>query len=326
VPTANPLPANSQGDPTQDARAFRHCLGQFATGVTVITAQVGDEKAGVTANSFSSLSLDPPLILWSVGRKSRSVGVFESASHFAVNILAAEQIEVSQRFSSSEVDKFARVEWQPGIGGAPLLDDVVASFECSTEAIHDGGDHLIIIGRVLRFAQHERAALLFAQGRYAVAEDHPDLKRERPAPAPDQQARAQEGPLMNMLFRAHHLTSGRFQQHREAEGLTRAQVRVLMGLYEAPGLNREQLAARMYLGQRDAEDAVEELMALGCLVRDANGALSLSAAGTARREAIVLRAAEFEAGYLSGLPQDQIECGRNFLKHLIEAGSSPQPR
>ncbi|MDB5915739.1 MAG: flavin reductase protein [Ramlibacter sp.] len=318
VPPATPSLPFREGDPTQDARAFRHCLGQYATGVTVITAQVDNDKAGVTANSFSSLSLDPPLILWSISRKSRSFALFERASHFAVNILAADQIELSQGFSGAETDKFAGVAWQPGLGGAPLLDDVVASFECSTEALHDGGDHLIMIGRVRRFAQHERAALLFAQGRYAVAEDHPDLKRDRVAPALDDPAGAQEIPLMNLLFRAHNLTSGHFQQHREAQGLTRAQVRVLIGLYEVPGLDQEQLAARMYLGRRDAEDAVEELFELGCLLRTSDGSLRLSPAGAARREALIARAAQFEADFLSGIPKEQIECGRSFLKQLIQ--------
>jgi DNA-binding MarR family transcriptional regulator len=194
---------------------------------------------------------------------------------------------------------------------------VVASFECSTETVHDGGDHLIMIGRVQRFTQHERAALLFAQGRYAVAEDHPDLKRDRAAPAADGQVGPEETPLMHLLFRAHNLTSGHFQQHREAEGLTRAQVRVLMGLHEVPGLDQEQLAARMYLGRRDAEDAVAELAELGCVQQAGDGSLRLTAAGSARRETLVTRAAKFETDYLSAIPKEQVDGGRSFLKQLI---------
>src|SRR5262245_40101805 len=168
----------SQVDPASDARSFRRCLGAFATGVTVITAQSGDQRAGVTATSFSSVSLDPPLILWSVSRSARSFPVFRDATHFAVNILAASQVEVSQCFASPEPDRFAGMRWRPGVGGAPLLEGVVAHLECSTEAQYDGGDHLIIVGRVRNFLQFEGAGLLFAEGRYGIAEDHPNARED----------------------------------------------------------------------------------------------------------------------------------------------------
>src|SRR5262245_25032196 len=103
----------------------------FATGVTVITAQSGDRLVGLTANSFSSVSLDPPLVLWSIKRTARSFAVFRDATHFAVNILAADQIALSQCFSSAESDRFAGTQWRAGADGAPLLEGVVAHFECS---------------------------------------------------------------------------------------------------------------------------------------------------------------------------------------------------
>src|SRR6516225_9748449 len=110
-----------QGEPAQDLRAFRRTLGQFATGVTIITACVDDRLAGVTANSFTSVSLDPPLVLWSLESKAQSLPVFREASHFAVNVLAADQVDLSTRFARSVADKFSSVDWSMGRHGAPLI-------------------------------------------------------------------------------------------------------------------------------------------------------------------------------------------------------------
>lgn len=155
-------------EPAFDARAFRTALGGFATGVCVVTALDLDAgcPVGITVNSFASVSLDPPLVLWSIGRTAHTFEVFRRADQWAINILAADQQEVSNRFASRADDKFAGVEWTPGLGGAPLLDGCVARFQCVAEHRYDGGDHLILVGRVLAFDRAERAPLLFAQGRY----------------------------------------------------------------------------------------------------------------------------------------------------------------
>lgn len=172
------VPVDS-GDPAADSRAFRQCLGQFTTGVGVMTARSGGTCVGLTANSFSSLSLDPPLVLWSLSRTSRSFEAFSTSEAFTVNILAAEQISLSQNFASKKDDKFEGVEWFDGETGAPVLGGVVAYFECERHACIDGGDHVIMVGRVRHFARFDRQPLLYAQGRYAVAGDHPDAKPDR---------------------------------------------------------------------------------------------------------------------------------------------------
>src|SRR5437868_4826281 len=133
--------ALEQGDPRSETRAFRRALSQFATGITVVCAQAGDKLTAMTANSFSSVSLDPPLVLWSLAKSAQSVPVFLEASHFAVNVLAADQVELASRFASSGGDKFAGLEWSPGRGGAPLLPGVAASFECRVHSKVDAGDH-----------------------------------------------------------------------------------------------------------------------------------------------------------------------------------------
>jgi 4-hydroxyphenylacetate 3-hydroxylase, reductase component len=148
--------------------AFRRTLGTFATGVVVVTAS-GQRRAGLTVNSFSSVSLDPPLVLWSLRLDAPSRPVFEDASHFAVNILAENQTSLANRFATPHPDKFAGVACVEGMGGTVLLDGCVAHLECSRELSYPGGDHLILIGRVRRFVAWERAPLVFCKGAFRSA-------------------------------------------------------------------------------------------------------------------------------------------------------------
>lgn len=153
-----------------DGRALRQALGSFATGVTVVTTVGADgRRLGVTASSFNSVSLDPPLILWSLSGRSPNLAAFRDGRHFAVNVLAATQVELCNRFGRPQDDKFADLDVAAGLGGAPLLPGAVAQFECAHEASYPGGDHWIIVGRVLRFRWSGRTPLLFCQGRLAAA-------------------------------------------------------------------------------------------------------------------------------------------------------------
>lgn len=156
-----------------DPRAFRAALGCFATGVTVITAQADGRRVGVTANSFNSLSLEPPLILWSLVKTSSSWPIFEAASHFAVNILAHDQIDLSNRFARPAEDRFLGLEVTEGHGGCLLLPGTCASIQCTRESVVDGGDHWILIGRVTAFARSDNAPLLYHRGAYSMAQPHP---------------------------------------------------------------------------------------------------------------------------------------------------------
>lgn len=153
-----------------ESRQFRQALCQFATGVTIVTALDGEGRSiGVTANSFNTVSLDPPLVLWSIGKSAYSYPAFSRAEHFAVHVLGAGQRPLSDRFAQAATDKFAGLEVGNGLGNVPLLPGCLASFECGTEHRYEGGDHLILVGRVLRMELAQSAAqpLLFHRGRYA---------------------------------------------------------------------------------------------------------------------------------------------------------------
>lgn len=151
-----------------DARTFRDALGCFATGVTVITAMNDDgEPIGLTANSFTSVSLDPPLLLVCIARSSGSAAIMERTEHFAVNVLQIGQQPTSNRFAGKGEDRFASTPWTVGEYGTPVLTGSLGSFECARHAVHDGGDHFILVGRVLKaMFEPRRDPLLYFRGRY----------------------------------------------------------------------------------------------------------------------------------------------------------------
>jgi flavin reductase (DIM6/NTAB) family NADH-FMN oxidoreductase RutF len=154
-----------------DPREFRNALGMFPTGVAVVTTRAPSGAfVGLTINSFSSLSLSPPLILWSINLKSPSRFTFDRAANFAVNILAEDQVEVSKRFATPAGNKFTSLEVHAGLGGVPLLAGCAAHIECRLDAHHNGGDHILYIGHVERFAYNAaKRPLVFYGGRYIAA-------------------------------------------------------------------------------------------------------------------------------------------------------------
>lgn len=159
-----------------DRRDLRRALGQFATGVTVVTTRGKDgQRVGITVNSFSSVSLDPPLVLWSLSRQATNFEDFLNASHFAVNVLAANQHHLSRQFSTPLPDKFEGVECFDGREGCPLLKGTTAHFVCRNVRQLDGGDHVILMGEVEEYKWSEGEPLVFHSGRYRVATRHPDL-------------------------------------------------------------------------------------------------------------------------------------------------------
>lgn len=159
-----------------DPRQLRAAFGQFPTGVTVVTARAADgRRIGLTANSFSSLSLDPPLVLWSLMKSAPSCSDFVATGHFAINVLAQDQIHLSRTFATPSPDKFADVACADGPGGVPLIDGGSARLVCRNVGQYDGGDHLIFIGHVVQFASFSKAPLVFHAGRYRAVAEHPDF-------------------------------------------------------------------------------------------------------------------------------------------------------
>lgn len=165
----SPPPAGpGQPAPYQDARtALRSALGRFATGVTVICAQTPDEHVHcMTVNSFASLSLDPPLILWTLRTGSARYDTFSKAHAFSVNVLAETQIEISRKHARPPAEGFSGRNWKSFFGGCPIIEGASAHFVCNTHTEVHKGDHVILIGEVTEFAEHSPAPLLFMGGKY----------------------------------------------------------------------------------------------------------------------------------------------------------------
>jgi flavin reductase (DIM6/NTAB) family NADH-FMN oxidoreductase RutF len=166
---AVPDPANELASDSSpiDPRDFRNALGAYATGVTVITAAALDGRPyGITCNSFASVSLNPPLVLWSLGVYSSSLTVFQNASHFTVHVLGNSQQALANKFAKASEDKFAGIDWTPGLGNAPVLAESVANFQCRSVNRYYGGDHVIFLGAVEAYAYNSKEPLLFARGTY----------------------------------------------------------------------------------------------------------------------------------------------------------------
>lgn len=177
-----------------EIKALREAFGQFATGVTVVTtAGPGPVPVGVTANSFSSVSLQPPMVLWSLAKAALSRRCFEQAGHFCVHVLAAAQRDVSQRFASRGKDKFAGVEWRWGRHDLPMLQEYTARFVCETRHQHSVGDHIVFVGEVVDYDHRPQRPLVFHGGRYAVTERRVNaddsLRPDEPPPFPGERRR-----------------------------------------------------------------------------------------------------------------------------------------
>ena len=161
-------PPRQAQPPTFSAQEFRSALGMFATGVTIVTARSAEGSViGLTANSFNSVSLAPPLVLWSLARSAGSMPHFERGSHYAINILAADQYGLAERFASKSVRRFEGVAFREGAGGAPILEGSAAVFECFNRSRYEEGDHVIFVGEVERCSTRPGAQpLIFHGGRY----------------------------------------------------------------------------------------------------------------------------------------------------------------
>jgi 3-hydroxy-9,10-secoandrosta-1,3,5(10)-triene-9,17-dione monooxygenase reductase component len=153
---------------TFDLARYRRALGTYPTGVTVVTTLAPDgTPVGITVNSFASLSLDPPLVLWALNVRSPKLAAFERAPHFAVNVLREDQVELSKRFASRQPNLFEGLDTRRGIGDVPLIAGMAAHIQCRAQARHDGGDHVILVGEVERFDFVEKSRpLVFSAGRY----------------------------------------------------------------------------------------------------------------------------------------------------------------
>jgi flavin reductase (DIM6/NTAB) family NADH-FMN oxidoreductase RutF/DNA-binding MarR family transcriptional regulator len=304
--------------PSFDARAFRRALGNFATGVTVVTAQSADGiKVGVTANSFNSVSLDPPLVLWSIDKRSGSYDVFNAASHFAVNILSVNQIHLSNQFAKNNSDKFAGVTYTTGIGNAPLLPDCSARFQCEKYQQIDAGDHWILIGKVVAFDDFGEAPLVYHQGVYANVLPHPSLAQQQSPSTID----AFEGHLNDNLYylmvQSLRYYQSQYQPRQMASGLRISEARLLMVLAHNPSQNRITLEDQVSMSAREFSIAIENLHHQG-LVIDEGETCQLTQSGKEKAKALWHIAKEQQDSMFSEFSAADLTGFKHVLRTLVQ--------
>jgi 3-hydroxy-9,10-secoandrosta-1,3,5(10)-triene-9,17-dione monooxygenase reductase component len=166
-----PVPVPADSTSTAASSRFRDVLGRFCTGVTVVTSMSDDQPVGMTCQSFTSVSLDPPLVLFCPAKTSRAWPLMQRAGHFCVNLLSHDQLELSDGFAAKGADKFNGVPWRRSATGAPLLDGVLGWVDCTIYAVHEAGDHYVVVGRVMDLGVEDAPhPLLFYRGTYARTE------------------------------------------------------------------------------------------------------------------------------------------------------------
>ncbi len=247
---------------TQDARQFRRALGSFATGVTIVTTRSPrGEDIGLTANSFNSVSLDPPMVLWSLSKKANSLSHFTDSGRFAVHVLSSAQERLSIVFATPGANKFDGIDVTRGAGDVPLLPECSARFECRTAFQYDGGDHVIFVGEVEAFAHFDRSPLLFHAGRYALAVE----KAVAPPAAPAEgDAGTGQDFLIPLLRRAHFQLLQDMRQDLERHGLTEDGWFILGFLGKSDDLTVAELDSLLWRhGRRVTYELVASLTASG---------------------------------------------------------------
>jgi 3-hydroxy-9,10-secoandrosta-1,3,5(10)-triene-9,17-dione monooxygenase reductase component len=296
----------------ESMQEFRSALGAFATGVTIVTTSHDGNDVGLTANSFNSVSLDPPMVLWSLGKTSLSLPQFTAASHFAVHILSEEQVDLSVRFARRGADKFGDLAFQRGHRDLPLLTGCVARFQCRKLFEYEGGDHVIFVGEVVAFDHISKRPLLFHGGQYAVAS--PRMESGGSAAIAD----ASTESLAYLITRAYFALRAPALRYAEERGISWADRYLLGALLDVNGRSVQEVNDLIgYTGLKATAESVQRLVKDGYVTttRSTGGAEVMWLSDTGREYCLSMiartRASEAEA---------EIQLGRQgaVLKHLLK--------
>jgi 3-hydroxy-9,10-secoandrosta-1,3,5(10)-triene-9,17-dione monooxygenase reductase component len=300
-----------------DATGFRKALGSFATGVTIITTRDdAGAPVGLTVNSFNSVSLNPPLVLWSLAETSASLPIFRAASHWAVHVLSSGQEALSGRFARRGEDKFAGAELENGLANVPLLRGCSARFQCRTAFQYEGGDHVIFVGEVLAFDRADVAPLVFHAGRYAHA-----TRREAADSLPRDawlEGSFNEGFLGYLLGRSHLEFFSRITPLLEQEQLSDVEFYLLSTLTLKQRLAVDDVAEALKgVPEGPRETALRNLHARGLLRIEADGASRLTPGGSACALRLISAAKAVESQVIDQLGADEAAALKSLLNRLL---------
>ena len=313
--------------PPFDQREFRNALGTFTTGVTIVTACSPDGKLiGVTANSFNSVSLDPPLVLWSLSKSSNSLAAFEAAEYWAVHILSHDQDQLATHFSKRAHDKFAGLDLETGMGGAPLLDGCTTRMQCKTAYRYDGGDHIIMVGEVMHFEHSDIAPLVYQRGNYAIA-TRKELADEAEAliKATTASDSFDENSMSYLLGSAYFHLYGKLREFGALQGLNDAEFFVLNTLAARNGRSLAELNRLfVYAGHTPLINVLDDMTARGLLQvvvdqgeRNERGLFYLTAIGQTLAQEIANAGKQTELALLGSLGAVDTIALRTLLRRFI---------
>jgi len=302
-----------------DNQAFRQALGSFTTGVTIITANAPDgTPVGLTANSFNSVSLDPPMVLWSLAKTSLSVAAFSEAEHWNVHVLSQHQQDLSNSFAAKGEDKFSGTKLETGISSAPLIADCSARFQCRNMVTHDGGDHLIFIGEVLGFDHQPLPPLVFQQGQYAMTARKPweavNLSSEPTAP----ECSYNEDLLGYLLGRSHFQMLYRMRKVFDEQALEDSHFFALSVMNIQQKLDLEQLNTHLdYTGHSVSEDDMKFLVSQDLISKVDEESYQLTSSGRETSLHHIAQAKAIEEELIDELGVGDVMALKLLLKRLI---------
>lgn len=285
---------------------LRRALGQFPTGVTVITTTDDQNRpVGMTASSFNSVSQDPPLVLWSIDKSAFGLKAFSEAEYFAVNVLGKQQIDIADNFARRGADKFAHVVFSKGRDGCPVLDNTAACFECKTWQIYEGGDHLIVVGEVLSHHYRDQVMpLVFAQSSYAVPVQHTATAgSDNRKPGADGFL---ENHLLYLLWSVHALYSSKLYQLLLSEcSVVPEEWRILTLLLDNGLMDVKSIARIASQPIDDCRNTLTRMQGNDYLLVDDDGLVQITAAGTALTKHLISTAKANETEIISVLAESR---------------------
>ncbi|MBS0292072.1 MAG: flavin reductase [Proteobacteria bacterium] len=310
-----------------DPKDFRQALGMFATGVTIVTTRAADgSPVGVTANSFNSVSIDPPLVLWSLAKNARSLDAFTGGEHWNVHILSQEQEALSNLFARAGEDKFGQQQLEQGVSDAPLLPGCSARFQCRTMFQYDGGDHIIFVGQVLSYDRSQRLPLLYVTGQYALA-SRKALAVSTEAQADTAGSLYSENLIGYLLGRAHYQFLGGIRALLNERSLSDADFFVLSLLSVRDAMAGADIAAHIaYTGIDVGAVLLQQLCDRGLLQKDEHAAYALTASGRDSILHVIAAAKAEEADVLERMGEAEAALLRNLLKQFIRATDPGLPK
>lgn len=305
---------------------FRNALGQFATGVTIVTTIDSEgQPVGVTASSFNSVSLEPPLVLWSLSKTAQSLPAYQNSGGFNVHVLAAHQQDMSNQFARPGTDKFAGIDWQDCEQGFPRLQEYAALFRCKTHFQYEGGDHIIFVGEVVDYEARDLPVLVFHGGRYADTKQKGDMPLPDTPPVDLGHGTFTEDFILYLISRAHFQTSYPIRAEYQAVGMSDPEYFCLSVLAMSGPLNAAELTDRLeHTGQIPDREILARLERKGWIQKGPE-AIAITTSGREIFIKLLAHSKGLEEQIKKHFTEEELANAMAFLKKVIAITGSDIP-